>query len=53
MFPPAPGIADRKLPFDSKLRAVATLVKEAIAARGRSEFRPKLSLVRGAVAVAV
>jgi glycosyltransferase involved in cell wall biosynthesis len=36
--PLAPGIADRKLPFDSRLRAVATLVKEAIAARGRYDL---------------
>ncbi|MBI3503789.1 MAG: glycosyltransferase family 4 protein [Proteobacteria bacterium] len=36
--PLAPGIADRKLPFENRLRAVATLVKEAIAARGRYDL---------------
>jgi glycosyltransferase involved in cell wall biosynthesis len=36
--PLAPGIADRKLPFENRLRAVATLVKEAVAARGRYDL---------------
>jgi phosphatidylinositol alpha-1,6-mannosyltransferase len=34
----APGIADRKLPFENRLRAVAILVREAIAARGRYDL---------------
>ncbi len=36
--PLAPGIADRKLPFENRLRTVATLVKEAVAARGRYDL---------------
>jgi len=36
--PLAPGIADRKLPFENRLLAVATLVKEAVAARGRYDL---------------
>lgn len=34
----ATGIADRKLPFGNRLGAVATLVREAIAARGRFDL---------------
>ena len=36
--PLAPGIADRKLPFGSRIGAVATLAREAIAARGRHDL---------------
>ncbi|MBL8832986.1 MAG: glycosyltransferase [Rhodospirillales bacterium] len=36
--PLAPGIAHRKLPFENRLLAVATLVREAIAARGRYDL---------------
>lgn len=36
--PLAPGIASRKLPFENRLRAVATLVQEAVAARGRYDL---------------
>ncbi|MBI1245837.1 MAG: glycosyltransferase [Alphaproteobacteria bacterium] len=36
--PLAPGIADRKVPFESRLRAVASLVREAMAARGRYDL---------------
>jgi glycosyltransferase involved in cell wall biosynthesis len=36
--PLAPGIADRKLPFENRLKAVTTLVREAIAARGRFDL---------------
>ncbi len=36
--PLAPGVADRKLPFENRLRAVATLVREAVAARGRYDL---------------
>ncbi len=34
----APGLAHRKLPFANRLKAVATLVREAIAARGRYDL---------------
>jgi glycosyltransferase involved in cell wall biosynthesis len=36
--PLAPGIAHRKLPFESRLKAARTLLREAIAARGRFDL---------------
>jgi glycosyltransferase involved in cell wall biosynthesis len=36
--PLAPGIAHRKLPFENRLKAMTTLVREAIAARGRYDL---------------
>ena len=36
--PLAPGLAHRKIPFESRLKAVRTLLREAFAARGRYDL---------------